>query len=427
MLIVCVSPWHVLFSRMAHEGMAPPGLFCVAIVLSLRHAALGAWACSGRVVPWILAGMIIGVSTNAYGATRLTGLLFAVLAAVQLAVIGLWGRLAPRRVVLIFLLLVPSVLAGASPQVYAVLTDAEGFLARSAVLRFHAHGWYDAVATFLVNVSANLDPRYLFLRMDTEDEVSLVRCSVAALPFFYAGALALLWPRTRWTWVDRSLLLAGVLICISPAAVTRTNPHALRASGCAVLFPMISALGVVQAGRCVSGVIGVRLCSWERCRQLTRIGGFVMGVIFLATGVCYVVRYVRSEEFQRYQQQPEWVALGRWLGKWTDSFDRVYVAPTGNGWDLYVAAFGGMRPSEFQSADREVWGRYNEYCVRLNRYYFADRKAALRAWQDSRRDEQWLIVDSWSTRVTELSPAGTREGRRLESGIRTRQGHSIRD
>jgi len=416
MLILAVSPWHVLYSRIAHEGMALTGMFSVAIVLSLRDAAARTREGGMRIGPWLLAGFVIGLSTNAYGATRLTGLLFAVLGAAIIATRVISLRMGPGHVVGITVGFTLAALVGAGPQIYVAWTEADAFWARAGVIRLDAFGWFDAAETFVRNLLANLHPRYLFLRMDTEDETSLVRCSFVALPFFYGGLLALVIPHTRWIWVDRVLLLAAVLICVSPAAVTRTNPHALRASGCAVLFPMITMVGVIQSGRWALAVLEKRRPVSIAPTRIVRAAGWIVSLGFLAAGASYVVRYVRCAEFQTYQQQPELVELGRWLAGNGKRYDRVYIEPTGNGWDLYVAAFGGMTPTEFQQARREVWGRYNEFCTRLNQFYFVERTEALRQWERSGRDERWLIVNASRTFQLELLPSPKSE-RKRDRGI----------
>jgi hypothetical protein len=234
--------------------------------------------------------------------------------------------------------------------------------------------------------------------------------SAAATPFVYVGLLSLMWPQTAWPPADRALLLVGVLACIAPAALTLTNPHAFRASGCSVLLPMISGLGMVQTGRWAMAL-------WSRLRgaqgaseRRTWSDGaaILMTGVILVFGGSYVVRYLSRPDLQDALSQPEWVAMGKWLRGRTERYDQVYITPVGNeskygiGWDLYVAAFSGMHPREWQRAERDVWGRYSDACVRLNQFYARKRWEALEAWEESGQDECWLVTDYLRSDVLEL-------------------------
>ncbi len=402
MLLLAVSPWHVLFSRSAVESAALPGFFCVCTVLLIREA--GERLREGRTAywRWTAAGLVTGFSTNANSSMRLSALIFAIVAA-GLA-LGVGHRTTARwltrgRVLAVFAV---AVAIGAAPQLYVFLADPPTFLARAGMVRFHAYNWWDAVETLVRNVGANLEPVYLFLSFGEAHELSVGRLSAAALPFLYVGLVSLMWRRTDWSAVDRVLLLAGVLACIAPAAITRTNPHTYRASACAVLLPMISGLGMIQTGRWLSAWWARRRdegVASERLRRRYNRAAFVMAGVILTFGVSYVVRYLSRPDLQKVFSQPEWVALGKWLGDRAERYDRIYIAPVGDSSDygqardLYVAAFSGMHPREWQRAEREVWGRYSDFCTRLNQFYFHKRRDALKAWEESRRDECWLVTD----------------------------------
>ena len=411
MLLLAVSPWHVVFSRSGHEGAALPGLFCVCIVLLLREA--GERLREGKQAYWLwaAAGFVTGFSANAYGATRLSALIFAIAGAGLVLGVGRKSALPCVVRLKLLALFVVAVGVGAGPQIYVSLADPRTFLGRAEALHFHPYNWVDAVKSFVLNVAANLEPLYLFLSFGEAHELAVGRLSVAALPFMYLGLAGLLWPRTSWSGVDRAVLLIGVVACIAPAAVGRTNPHSLRTSGCAVLLVMISGLGMVQAGRWAEAF-------WNRDRgdgttptthrRLSNAGTVVMAGVILIFGGSYVARYLSRPELQRVFQQPEWVAMGKWLRGRAERYDRVYIAPAGdssnygNSWDLYVAAFSGMHPAQWQQARREVWGRYTDFCVRLERFYFHKRRDALAAWEESRRDECWLVTDSMRTYELQL-------------------------
>ncbi|NOS99870.1 MAG: hypothetical protein HOP29_04515 [Phycisphaerales bacterium] len=489
-LLLAVSPWHLLYSRLAHEGTALPGLFAVAIVLLLRSAAMANDRVTHSTWRWAAAGLVIGLSTNAYGATRLTGLLFAVLAA-AVVVASCWRRESRLRS-----MLAPvggiafGALIGAGPQIWASWTDYDAFVGRARMTQTAFFGWLDAVETIGGSVVANLSPRYLFYSFGEPDRLAAGRCSIVALPLFYAGLIWLCVPWSGIRWYDRVLLLAGLLICACPPAFTRANVHSLRASGCAVLIPMICVVGLVPWGRLGAWMIGMsagKTPEWAgglrgagrdsrtsdrtsgihgppALRAEGREGGIqglkslakisrppgeastALGVfaqvgrstaahrgrvqntnsekrgdaiadaataacamLILIAGAWYVGRFTGDAHLRSVFHQPHMVALGRWLTPRMNNYDRVYVVARGNQPDIYLAAFTGMTPREFQSAERPVWGERNEYAHRLNRFHIA---RFLKDVYDDRRaanpNERWLVVDAHRTMMRELGPAPNR-------------------
>jgi hypothetical protein len=108
-----------------------------------------------------------------------------------------------------------------------------------------------------------------------------------------------------------------------------------------------------------------------------------------------VIRYVRSSELPHFGQNAGLVALGRWLGEHHERYDRVYVVPEHLAWqpDLFIAAFSGMTPQEFQQATREtITDSGFDFCTRLDKYRFEHRDQALYDWQASAQDEHWLVL-----------------------------------
>ncbi len=403
--MLAVDPWHVSFSRSALEGTVLPGLFTVLILLSFRAATMAAGTtASRRLWKWALTALIIGLSTNAYGASRVSALVWAA-AVFVILVVHLWiSRDGVRQVLTCVVVFVGSLVIGAGPQIYAYSRDPVTFMGRSVPVFFEFFSVSDAILTFASNFVANLNPHYLFLEFGIPNKGAAGRCTPIALPFFFVGIVGLVWPGSQWSRWDRMVLLVAIVACISPAAVTKTNPHALRASGCAVLFPMIVVLGMMQGGAWVRWMLDRRprdLFGISQSRLANVATATAIGML-LIFGAYHVRAYTRSPELIHAGQQPEWVELGLWLGEVESQYDRVCIEPSGNGWDLYVAAFSGMTPREFQSADREVWGRFNEFCVRLNQYDFIKRDEAVRRWERTDRKERWLVTDAHRSFVLEL-------------------------
>lgn len=394
--MLAVSPWHLLFSRLAHEGTALVGLFCILIVLLVGEAARRQGPGRAAYGWWLVTGFVIGFSANAYAATRLTALLFALCAAVILIARGWSAGVGARRLVISATLYLLAAGVGAGPQLWVLATDYEAFVGRLRMIRIHVVGVLDAIETVVGHVASLLAPRFLFYSFGESSKFAVGRLSFVTLPLFYLGLIVLLVPRTGIARVERWLLLAGMLICMSPSVLTRGCPNALRASGCAVLFPMVSVVAVAALLRCIE-VLAERIGAAGRPMAVGRVvQGWLacsITVAVLVAGASYIWRYTRSDELPRVMQQVDPVRLGRWLGEHARGFDRVYIEPGGNQLDLYIVAFGGMRPEAFQRAHRVVWGEHNEYCIKINQYEFIDQKEALRRWEASAKDERWLVTD----------------------------------
>ncbi|MCH7995860.1 MAG: glycosyltransferase family 39 protein, partial [Planctomycetes bacterium] len=134
LLFLVFSPVHILYSRQAHAGACLPPFFA-ALTVFLLLRSLKAIGCDGkrRPIGWIFAtGLAIGISTNAYGALRLSGLLFAITAAALVTLQVGWTRGAWRRASGLVAVLALAALIGAAPQIYAALGDSPNFFARAS-------------------------------------------------------------------------------------------------------------------------------------------------------------------------------------------------------------------------------------------------------------------------------------------------------
>lgn len=384
-LVVALSPWHLLYSRMAHEGGALPPFF-VALVLVLWHHARGR-----RYAPaaTLGLGLALGAATNAYQASRLFALGASVLVACELA---LWVRRRParwRRGATAIGTLVVSAALTASPQLWAAIAEPEHFFARARERLLPASGFADLAWQAVHNLAANLGPRYLFFSSGEYNNLSMGRSLPVEAPFFYLGLVGVCWwlpsvRRRRWARV--SLLL---VLCLLPAALTDAQPQALRASGACVLVGLYSCLAwlAVAAGAraCRAAVDGPAL----RWRSLAWLGAGAAAVV--VCGSLLGTAYCRSERLRDEGHQHLLVRMGQWLGRHAGGFERVVVDPAGIQPYLYVAAFGGMAPREFQAASKEVdtigWDEVGQ----VGRFYFLRPDRALAAWREAGQPP-WLVA-----------------------------------
>ena len=127
-------------------------------------------------------------------------------------------------------------------------------------------------------------------------------------------------------------------------------------------------------------------------------------------GIANVVRYVRHPDWHGQGAQNHLVAIGEWLRDHGEGYDRVYVDASGHFAYLYVAAFSGMPPAEFQRTPREgvVTGYGWEKFHRFGRYHFADFEQALADWAATDRTERWLFLngDGQSVEISRRNAAG---------------------
>ena len=83
--------------------------------------------------------------------------------------------------------------------------------------------------------------------------------------------------------------------------------------------------------------------------------------------------------------------MGQWLGQHKGAWERVIVDPAGIQPYLYVAAFSGMSPQEFQAAPKEFRGGSWYEFRRLGRYEFLGLAEALDRWRDA-GSPPWLMA-----------------------------------
>ena len=238
------------------------------------------------------------------------------------------------------------------------MTQSEHFFARARDRFVTITGPVDLGTQVVRNMGANLAPRYLFFSSGTFNYLSVGRALPVEAPFFYLGIAAGWWCLPAGRRRRFAKILAVLIICVLPAALTEAEPQALRASGASALLGLFSCLGLLLAAGVACSAIGVRPIPddpdtsrrWQR-RAKGVLAGAAVGVI--ACGTVLIVRYWQSEPLRSEWHQPILVRMGQWLGQHKGAWERVIVDPAGIQPYLYVAAFSGMSPQEFQAAPKE--------------------------------------------------------------------------
>lgn len=318
--IAAFSPWHLQYSRLAHEGAMLPVFFCILLLYlwqrSREEERPGAWT--------IAAGFSAGLSLLSYHSAK--GLLPVF---TLLFVADAWqqGRLGWRRV-LYFLL---PLLVGAFPALIALYQQPKGGLARIRGQQIIAPDVLHWLYEFAANYWRNLSPQYLFLSSGKNNNLTLARLLPVELPFFYAGIMALLRKEREGKLPGRLLLLfaAGALLA---ACLTRTNPHALRGSVFCILAPVLTAAGI-------EALLALLLRPQERNLIIARS---LIIALLVGNSLWLIGRYVSSTSLRNYDQQHALVLATQRLRQLHPAHDTVYVTNTGTQPELYVQAFAGL-------------------------------------------------------------------------------------
>ena len=416
LLFLVFSPVHILYSRQGHAGACLPPLFA-ALTVFLLLRSFKAIECGGKRGPfgWIFAtGLAIGMSTNAYGALRLSGLLFAIVAAALVILQVGWTRGAWRRASGLAVVLGLAALIGAAPQIYAALGDSANFFVRASnVVPSVGNGirwWGEKLAA---NFAANLDPHHLYFSFGEHRLLTVARLSLVSLPFLYVGLATALYRTVIRRHLPSALVLLAWVICLAPAVVSRPNPHPLRASGVWALYPILSAIGAVAvANACVWLWRLFRIARLsDRPRPTLSTGRLptwcasILGVAIAIFGFINVARYIGRPELHGPDAQHHLHSLAAWLDRHDDGFDRVYVDVPALFPYLYLAFYSKMSPDQFRSTPREgtVTAHGWEKFRRFGKYYFTNRFDADRDWSNSDRKGRWLLLTA-EGEVVEYGP-----------------------
>jgi 4-amino-4-deoxy-L-arabinose transferase-like glycosyltransferase len=352
-----LSPWLISFSRVAHEGATLAPFFVILFFLLWQRTSKRRYPDSLL----LLAALTLGLSTNSYQTARLTAPL--------LALCLIWDiSRESRRPWRSMLIAAAGGVAGASPQLWVFFTDPAHFASRAGHTLVRANNAGELLVKIASGIGANLGPRYLFSPNMRETFLTSARLLPAEAVFFSVGLLTLWKLPVKETPRFRAFLYIGLAVSLLPAVVTNQNPHSLRAGAFAMLAPLVSAAGALALRDWLLGK-GVR-------RRVLNVA-FSMSLIASFAFVSYM--YLGGPNPRRQRMQFGLVEASKKLSRYQANHPRVFVELADIQPYIYVAAFSGMTPRQFQLAEKEVLEKDGWDVVRRLGKYFFRSPAELRA------------------------------------------------
>lgn len=343
-----LSAWHILFSRMAHEGAVLPFLFIVLVLyLWQKYRALTYANMWGL----LLLGFVTGFSSNAYQASKITALVLAVVIAVDVF-ITTKNKIKP----LLFLGI--GGLLGAFPQLYTLLQNPDLFFARAKTQSLPLNS-LESWGSVLKNTALNLSPDFLFFSSGTHNNLSIYRLYPVEVVFFYAGIILLVINYKKFNSKFPLVLIAlTMLAALLPAALTYANPHALRASGLAILAPVCTAIGWMFFTQLIKNE---KLSTWVHSLGLATL---------LTVCLSTAYSYHNSINLRSRNQQHQLVLMYEKLNDYKDKFSTIYIENTTGESYLYLITFCNIAPKEFKQLEKVYYKADFDDFNRLGKYHF---------------------------------------------------------
>ena len=369
LMIASLSPLHIQFSRLAHEGAIYPAFFMILALWLWQKAAKNDFKLGTVAV----LGFMIGLSTNVYQSTRLTGALLTIAIAFDIF------RHAKVRLKPV-LTLGAFAFIGALPQIMFLVNEPARFAGRAEVLAVTADNPVTYIRTVLTNAAMNLDPRYLFVPPFLRG-LTVARLIPAEAPFFYAGLIALAFLPVNARSRGRKYVYTALVLTLLPSAITVDPPATMRTSPLCVLAPLFSAAGIVMLAKFIRS---------EVVRRRVYYPAAVGALVITAFAVTY--RYARSEYFRELSFQEIGVRMGTALGRHEDRYDAVIVGPHVSQAYLYIAAFSPITPREFHRLPKRLFSVGMDKYTRMGKYHFVTESMMRQSIESLRGQGRVLFV-----------------------------------
>lgn len=346
LLLAVVSPWHIIYSRVASEGSMLPPFFLIAACYLWQRAYDRQYSPGSL----LLLGLCIGLGTNAYQASKLVALLLALWVVTDLP---RTRAFLPKAAVL-----GAGCLVGAAPQLLVAFTQPEHFFSRAEGSMMPFAWSFQYFAELLTHFYQHLAPEFLFFSFGTYNNLSIGRLLAVEVAVFYLGLLLLGRVLARDQAIRPGYFYLLLFTVVLPSALTIDTPNALRVAGLTVLLPLVSAAGLCGAYRAIG-------------RPALRRGfiGAAVGLILANALYCGSV-YADSFELRNEGMNALVTVLSTRLLDHRGQYDAVLVEELDSQMYIYVATFGGVRPTTFQRARKRVLQEGWDEVKQLDSLYF---------------------------------------------------------
>lgn len=355
-MLICFSLWHILYSRVAIESSSLPAFFIILImyVWSLLRKY------NYQTKHIILLGCIIGFSTNAYTASRITALLFSIVVFFEILVqykkFNFSNRV--KKLLLLFI----SVLIGASAQLYAFYQEPNLFMGRGKGVLMSFYPISDFLFNFINNCYENLAINYLFLEFPLHNNITIGRFFPFLFIFYLLGIFFILKSIYQNKFENYYILVVSVLISVIPAALTIHNPNSIRSSGLSILIPIVCCIAFYK------------LMNWKTERTFI-ISFFLLLIINSVYFIMYFNTYRKYEGLQDADKQHLIYLNATSLSNYCKDSTIYIIDYFGNQPYMYYLFFNKIEPKEFQHYTKHVDTQENfDYLYRMGNYFFIDSK-----------------------------------------------------
>ncbi|MHC4064274.1 MAG: ArnT family glycosyltransferase [Planctomycetota bacterium] len=405
-LLLALSPWHVVMSRLAHESALTPVIPVLILLLLERSGLLASRAseASGRRAvlrwPWALAaGVAVGLSPYSYASTKLfvPALLIGIAILYRRALGQHLRRGQSRRALLV---MIGAALVVAGPMLALTVTKWNKVNARAqSESLFHREPTLGAALSgTLRQYAAHFGPDWLFVTGHPYVDQSprgWGQLNWYMLPLLTLGLVAMV----RYRKDNRAYLVVLIWMLLYPiaSATTEGGVNAARAACGIAVFPLIGAIGAATLRD-----------RWLRAPKARTIVGALAAVAVTVLGgrfaLHYFTVYPRDPEVQaRYQT--EFRQAMDYLRPRGDLFDHVFVSDRrsiSRNWhtsEAYVfpLTYLPIEPAEFHALpdklelsppDRVAF----HFIARFGDFTFAINRQALDEYAASRPNSKILLI-----------------------------------
>ncbi len=346
LILATFSPWHIIFSRLAHEGTALPPFF----IISMLYSWILARERNYPNQTLIILGLIIGIATNSYQATKLIFLLAAILISIDLYINSKHNF--KKVCVLGF-----AIFFGALPQILAAYLYPDRFFSRANDQLVPFSFTLGYAKQIFLNFIYNFDPEHLFLSFGEFNNLSIGRRLSIELIFFYFGLILFYFLFKKNGKINITYIYIVLIITILPAAITKDNPHALRASASILLYPLFSGVAIYYLFELIKNKIFGKI--------------IIVSTLFLIAinGFYNVSKYTKNIGLQAQGAQYGQVAMYTTMEKYQKDYEKVYVQLYGAFQYVFIASYTKMHPTEFQTAQKKINKSGWYQCTQLGKYH----------------------------------------------------------